>query len=80
MIIVRETISLIFLISILTAGSKGAKKDEGDKERKEERMSAKLPACAACNSLVKSFEAGMQRTVRGKFEGGDTAWEEKNQV
>ena len=62
------------------AGSKDVKKDEDSKERKEARMSAKLPPCASCQSLVKSFEAGMQRTVRGKFEGGDTAWEEKNQV
>ena len=29
--------------------------------------------------LVKSFESGLERTSRGKFEGGDAAWEEKNQ-
>ena len=33
----------------------------------------------ACSVLVKSFEKGLERTSRGKFEGGDTAWEEKNQ-
>jgi len=40
---------------------------------------SKLPPCAACVSLVKSFESGIEITSRGKFEGGDTAWEEKNQ-
>jgi len=36
-----------------------------------------LPPCGACTNLVSSFEAGMERTKRGKLAGGDTAWEEK---
>ena len=72
-----KTICLIFLISASTVQSK---EDDNKKEIKEQRKSAKLPPCAACNALVKSFEAGMKRTSRGKLEGGDTAWEEKNQV
>ena len=80
MMAVRKTISLIFLISVLIVSSKDVKKDEINKEQKETRTSAKLPPCAACNALVKSFDAGMQRTSRGKLGGGDTAWEERNQV
>lgn len=34
--------------------------------------------CEACKLLVKSFEKGMDKTMRGKHEGGDTSWEEKN--
>ena len=52
---------------------------EKKKEKEEKKKSAKLPPCSACSSLVKSFENGLERTARGKFEGGDAAWEEKNQ-
>lgn len=34
--------------------------------------------CEACKLLVKSFDLGLERTMRGKHEGGDTHWEEKN--
>lgn len=34
--------------------------------------------CESCKMLVKSFNAGMLRTIRGKHEGGDTRWEEEN--
>lgn len=34
--------------------------------------------CDACNLVVKSFEKGLEKTSRGKYEGGDTSWEEKN--
>jgi len=47
-------------------------------ENKETRTTAKLPPCGACTNLVSSFEAGMERTKRGKLEGGDAAWEEKS--
>lgn len=39
--------------------------------------SKELGACYSCRQLVTSFRAGMQRTARGKFEGGDAAWEEE---
>ena len=45
----------------------------------DKKKLAKLPPCSACSSLVQSFENGLERTSRGKFEGGDAAWEEKNQ-
>lgn len=35
-----------------------------------------LPPCRACKTLVGSFTKGMERTARGKFEGGDANWEE----
>lgn len=37
----------------------------------------KLPPCQSCKLLVNSFTSGMAKTSRGKFEGGDTAWEEE---
>lgn len=33
--------------------------------------------CQACKLFVESFKAGLERTARGKYEGGDTAWEEE---
>lgn len=47
-------------------------------ESKKDRLKAeKLPPCKACSTLVKSFELGMEKTSRGKYEGGDTAYEEE---
>lgn len=47
-------------------------------ENKKERLKAeRLPPCKACSTLVKSFELGMEKTSRGKYEGGDTAYEEE---
>ena len=34
--------------------------------------------CESCKLLVESFEKGMEKTMRGKHEGGDTSWEERN--
>ena len=34
--------------------------------------------CEACKLVVGSFQKGMERTLRGKHDGGDTSWEEKN--
>lgn len=36
-----------------------------------------LPPCAACRLLTNSFKKGMEKTDRGKFGGGDSAWEEQ---
>ncbi|XP_023221794.1 cysteine-rich with EGF-like domain protein 2 [Centruroides sculpturatus] len=35
-----------------------------------------LAPCQICKILTKSFEKGIESTVRGKFEGGDASWEE----
>ena len=74
------TCKVLCLVLLISATIVQGKENVKDKEKKEERKNAKLPPCAACNSLVKSFQAGMKRTARGKLEGGDTAWEEKTQV
>lgn len=34
------------------------------------------PPCKACKIFIESFQKGIERTKNGKFEGGDTAWEE----
>ncbi|PIO67176.1 hypothetical protein TELCIR_11087, partial [Teladorsagia circumcincta] len=34
--------------------------------------------CGYCHFLVATFEAGLRRTARHHFAGGDTAWEERN--
>ncbi|KAL1493284.1 hypothetical protein ABEB36_011368 [Hypothenemus hampei] len=46
------------------------------KSEKAEKM--QLPPCRACRIFVDSFNKGVERTSKFKFEGGDTAWEEKN--
>ena len=70
------TLSLLLALPLLSLSADDAK----EKARKQERATAKLPPCAACTALVQSFEKGMERTARGKFEGGDADWEERNQV
>lgn len=42
----------------------------------EQLNTFEYPPCAACKILVKSFKRGMETTKRGKFGGGDSAWEE----
>ncbi|XP_063218653.1 protein disulfide isomerase crld-1 [Bacillus rossius redtenbacheri] len=44
---------------------------------KEKLKAYKFPPCRACKILATSFQKQMDRTSRGKFEGGDTAWEEE---
>ncbi|CAK1548080.1 unnamed protein product [Leptosia nina] len=40
-------------------------------------QSKSLGECQACKSFIESFKAGLERTSRGKYEGGDAAWEEE---
>ncbi|KAK9889428.1 hypothetical protein WA026_004698 [Henosepilachna vigintioctopunctata] len=37
----------------------------------------KLPPCKSCKVFIESLKKGIERTANGKFEGGDTDWEEK---
>lgn len=76
MAIMRLSLALCLLAIIGVHGEKDPKTVEKDEKKKV----AKLPPCGACTALVGSFEAGMKRTARGKLEGGDTSWEEKNQA
>nr|XP_045583789.1 cysteine-rich with EGF-like domain protein 2 isoform X3 [Procambarus clarkii] len=68
-----------------TDKSKGAagtsSSGDADKNKNKENLkSAKLPPCAACKTLVESFQKGIESTARGKFEGGDSAWEAEKMV
>lgn len=47
-----------------------------DKTKTEQLKGITLPPCQACKVLVDSFKKGMKDTERGKYEGGDSAWEE----
>ncbi|KAH7986198.1 hypothetical protein HPB52_025139 [Rhipicephalus sanguineus] len=33
-----------------------------------------LPACQACKTVVKTFQNGIERTKRSRFDGGDVDW------
>ncbi|XP_058808335.1 cysteine-rich with EGF-like domain protein 2 [Phymastichus coffea] len=46
------------------------------KKSSEEIKNTILPPCASCKIMVESFKKGIDKTSRGKFEGGDSAWEE----
>ncbi|XP_046384304.1 cysteine-rich with EGF-like domain protein 2 [Ischnura elegans] len=48
-----------------------------DATQVEQLKSLTLPPCQACKVLVESFKKGMKATERGKYEGGDSAWEEE---
>jgi len=65
--------SLLLLLAPLAAAGL-----EMGKEAQDSKTGARLPPCGACTNLVTSFEAGMERTKRGKLGGGDAAWEEKS--
>ena len=71
--------AIVLLVSLNIVSVVRSEEDPVVKSKKNERMSTRLPPCAACTALVTSFEAGMAVTARGKLGGGDTAWEEKNQ-
>ena len=76
----KVSILSIYAAAVFFTVESNAKSEKLDKDEKsKEKSMAKLPPCSACSVLVKSFEKGLANTVRGKFEGGDTAWEEKNQ-
>ncbi|KPJ19962.1 Cysteine-rich with EGF-like domain protein 2 [Papilio machaon] len=40
-------------------------------------QSKNLGDCQACKLFIESFKRGLERTSRGKYEGGDAAWEEE---
>lgn len=40
-------------------------------------QSKSIGDCQACRIFANSFKNGLERTARGKYEGGDTAWEEE---
>lgn len=52
--------------------------EAGGKVNSDKAQKMKLPPCRACKIFYESFKQGLDRTSKYKFEGGDTAWEEKN--
>lgn len=42
-----------------------------------DKKSIKLPPCRVCKTFIESFKKGLEKTKKGKYEGGDTAWEEE---
>ncbi|KAK5978652.1 Latent transforming growth factor beta binding protein 4 [Trichostrongylus colubriformis] len=55
---------LLLLPSLLSFGAVAINYNKNDK-------------CGYCHFLVATFEAGLRRTARHHFAGGDTAWEER---
>lgn len=51
--------------------------NEASSSTKEILRQTKLPPCRACKTFTDSFKKGMEKTSKGKFEGGDAAWEEE---
>ncbi|XP_018327728.1 cysteine-rich with EGF-like domain protein 2 [Agrilus planipennis] len=45
----------------------------------DSKKQTKFPPCRACKVFIESFKRGLDKTAKGKFEGGDAAWEEQNQ-
>nr|XP_053652881.1 cysteine-rich with EGF-like domain protein 2 [Cherax quadricarinatus]XP_053652882.1 cysteine-rich with EGF-like domain protein 2 [Cherax quadricarinatus] len=67
--------------SSTTTSSSSSSSSDGDKNKNKENLkSAKLPPCSACKTLTDSFKKGIESTARGKFEGGDSAWEAEKMV
>ncbi|XP_039297536.1 cysteine-rich with EGF-like domain protein 2 isoform X1 [Nilaparvata lugens] len=49
-------------------------------DQKEEVKNVKLAPCQLCRTLVDSFKKGIEKTEKGNFEGGDSAWEEERRL
>ncbi|CAG0920111.1 unnamed protein product [Notodromas monacha] len=79
MIVTFAVAKALFAIFIISAIPGRAKEEKTAEERRDAQKAVKYPPCKACNHLVESYQRGIERTSRGKFEGGDTAWEEKKQ-
>ncbi|OXU28623.1 hypothetical protein TSAR_010928 [Trichomalopsis sarcophagae] len=67
----NAVVLLLLCFTVSTSSDKAAKK-----RNSEEAKNMQLPPCASCKVLVESFKKGIEKTSRGKFEGGDSAWEE----
>ncbi|XP_018406744.1 PREDICTED: cysteine-rich with EGF-like domain protein 2, partial [Cyphomyrmex costatus] len=73
----RVPTSIVFLsIFVILSTCMSSIQCEKGKLDQEDLKSQKFPSCAACKLLINSFKKGFEKTSRGKFEGGDSAWEE----
>ncbi|XP_030748515.1 cysteine-rich with EGF-like domain protein 2 [Sitophilus oryzae] len=66
------TFVLFIITSNCCTATESIEKIKRDKEQK-----TRLPPCRACKMFVDSFNKGLERTSKYKFEGGDAAWEEE---
>ncbi|KAJ9581203.1 hypothetical protein L9F63_023621, partial [Diploptera punctata] len=71
-----HSVFVAVLLSIFLVHGHGSDPDKS--KNKESLHSVKLAPCQACKVLVESFKQEMEKTARGKFEGGDAAWEEEH--
>ncbi|MPC96549.1 Cysteine-rich with EGF-like domain protein 1 [Portunus trituberculatus] len=69
---------LVSRVRLDAAKPSGETKDSD--KNKESLRATKLPPCAACRVLTESFNKGIESTARGKYEGGDSAWEEEKKL
>ncbi|XP_035714340.1 protein disulfide isomerase Creld1 isoform X2 [Folsomia candida] len=61
---------LLLMLGLATAGLPGSGSDP--------KSSRRLAPCQICRVLVTSFNTGIERTAKGHYTGGDSAWEEEN--
>lgn len=64
----KKSLFLLFIFCQLTGSNKIAVPDKSG--------TSKLSTCRRCKILTDSFKHWLDKTSRGKFEGGDAAWEE----
>ncbi|XP_054163183.1 cysteine-rich with EGF-like domain protein 2 [Oppia nitens] len=67
---------LLSLIPVTTSAIGDLPLSQPDYHRSGQSGDQSLTLCQKCRVLTESFDAGLERTKRGKFEGGDTNWEE----
>lgn len=65
--ILRRSVLLLLLLSELIGSKKYSPSSNG---------AQKLSECKRCKILTESFSHWLDKTSRGKYEGGDAAWEE----
>ncbi|KAG5677189.1 hypothetical protein PVAND_006969 [Polypedilum vanderplanki] len=68
-------INLLFTSIVICNSQLPPKNSFGNKD--EKLKSERLADCKACGVFVNSFKKGLEKTERGKHEGGDAHWEEQ---
>ncbi|ODN00589.1 Cysteine-rich with EGF-like domain protein 2-A [Orchesella cincta] len=71
-----QVILIHFLVNFIK--SSNASLPGGSFANGSQKPSRRLAPCQACRTLVNSFHLGLERTAKGHYGGGDTAWEEEN--
>ncbi|XP_066995559.1 cysteine-rich with EGF-like domain protein 2 isoform X2 [Anabrus simplex] len=72
------TLPVIVLLATTSYAEQVSSASDQEKQASGDKLKTIiLPPCQACKTLVQSFKKGIERTARGNFAGGDTAWEEE---